>query len=513
RDLLSGNVSLLLTPSDTFEALLRFDFYDDENEGPENLNMSNQYDGLCAGFGIPFGLGCDSTSHTVAAADDFKTSVVTLPHLNHIDGNNASLEMNWDMGNSQVTVITGYQDFEELLDTGFEGAPILVTQFRRPQEYEQFSQELRLSSQAFDSKLDYVLGLFYFSSEYTTIQDFNFFGAKAQYFTSNQEIDALAVFGEGTFAVSDALSLTFGARYTDEEKTFNHDHPIEGTGPFTFQGKDSWSEFTHRIGFQYDFSDDLMAYITWSTGFRSGGWNGRPGTLGGVGPYDPETVDNYEVGFRSELLDGRMTFNVTGFITEYDDKQEFNVVANPVTGGFDTKVENAAEVSYEGAEVEIFAKPLPEHDFSLRFSLGILDAKFDKRMRGGVNVADQTAMIYAPDLTASMGFTYNRAIFNGSTLNLSGNLNHVGKHRGRTEIPMEPIASGRDVVKSRNELDLAATVETPFGDGGKFFVSLYGTDLLKDGAYVDRPVEVRPLFFIGGMRVRRQYGVRIGIEY
>jgi hypothetical protein len=104
-------------------------------------------------------------------------------------------------------------------------------------------------------------------------------------------------------------------------------------------------------------------------------------------------------------------------------------------------------------------------------------------------------------------------LFATSSLNLSGGLNFVDKHRGRTEIPMEPIADGRDVVPSRRELDLSATLETPIGSKSKFFVSVYGTDLLEDGGFADRPVEIRPLFFVAGMRVRRQYGVRFGIEY
>ena len=512
RDLIGGNISVLLTPTDAFEALLRIDFYDDKSEGPENLNMSGPSEALCSAFGLG-PLGCRDTSYDVAAADKFKTSVVPQRHLNFIDGQNATLEVNWDLGNYQLTSVTGAQDFDELLDVGFEGASMAVTQFVRPQEYEQLSQEFRISSDAFDSKLDYVAGLFYFSNEYTTTQNFVFFGSTAQLFTSNQELDAIAVFGEANYEVSDALSFTIGGRYTDEEKKFVHDHPVEATGPFSFEGTESWSEFTHRLGVQYSFSGDLMTYASWGTGFRSGGWNGRPATIGGVGPYDPETVESYEIGIRSELADGRLTLNATAFKMDYDDKQEFNVVADPVTGQFDTKIENAAKVSYEGLEIEGLARPSSNHDLIVRFSLGLLDSKFDTRMRDGVNVANQTATLFAPDKTASIGFSYNQPLFATSSLNLSGGLNFVDKHRGRTEIPMEPIADGRDVVPSRKELDLSATLETPIGSGSKFFVSVYGTDLLEDGGFADRPVEIRPLFFVAGMRVRRQYGVRFGIEY
>ena len=76
---------------------------------------------------------------------------------------------------------------------------------------------------------------------------------------------------------------------------------------------------------------------------------------------------------------------------------------------------------------------------------------------------------------------------------------------------MEPF--GRDIVPSYSVLDLAANLRMPFGENNTFFLSLYGTDILEDGGENNRPVEIRPLFYIVGPRVRRQYGVKIGVEF
>lgn len=511
RDLKSGTLSLLFTPTDSFEAVLRVDSYEDDNEGPEITNMSESTDLLCSAFGLG-AAGCRETSFDLAKANDFKTSYAVQPHFNSIEGENATLEMNWDVGSYVFTSITGYQNFDEYLDVSFDGAPVPITQFIRPQEYDQISQELRVATNS-ESSLDYVLGLYYLSSEYTTTQDFRFFGSQSQLFTSNQKLSAYAVFGEANYALTDSLKLTFGGRFTEEEKEFFHDHVIEATGPFTFNGTKTWSDFTHRLGLDYSFNDRAMAYVSWGTGFRSGGWNGRPATPGGVGPFDPEYVDNYEVGMRTSWLDNRLVFNATLFYMEYEDKQEFNVVANPTTGGFDTRVENAASASYQGVEIEGSVRPFDEHDVVVRFSLGLLDAKYDKWLRNGVDVSNQAKAIYAPEVTSGVGVSYDRAFIGSSEVNLSANWSYTDEHRGRSEVPVD--TTGRDIVPSDSVVDVAANFKFPVRDSAQLFLSLYGRDVFgEDGGKISRPVEIRPLMFVmSGLKPAREFGVKVGVEF
>ena len=122
-----------------------------------------------------------------------------------------------------------------------------------------------------------------------------------------------------------------------------------------------------------------MFYGLYSKGFRAGGFNGRPGGgqyLAASTPYDPETVDNYEVGMKSEWLDGRMRLNVSAFMMDYQDKQEEQSVPVAAGTGQQTLVVNAAEASIDGIEVDF--SWLATANFTLEGNLGLLDAKYDE---------------------------------------------------------------------------------------------------------------------------------------
>ena len=87
--------------------------------------------------------------------------------------------------------------------------------------------------------------------------------------------------------------------------------------------EESWSEFTPKVGLRYRVDDDLMFFGLYSKGFRAGGFSGRANTYEAAStPYDPETVDNYELGMKSEWLDRRLRLNASAYFMKYDDKQE-----------------------------------------------------------------------------------------------------------------------------------------------------------------------------------------------
>ena len=87
--------------------------------------------------------------------------------------------------------------------------------------------------------------------------------------------------------------------------------------------EESWSEFTPKASLSYRMNEDAMFYGLYSKGFRAGGFNGRPGTYDAAAtPYDPETVDNFEVGAKTDWLDGSLRLNGSVFFMKYDDKQE-----------------------------------------------------------------------------------------------------------------------------------------------------------------------------------------------
>ena len=83
----------------------------------------------------------------------------------------------------------------------------------------------------------------------------------------------------------------------------------------SFDGTASWDEFTPRIAAQYSF-DSGMAYVTYSEGFRSGGFNGRATAPSNTGPYDPESVESWEAGAKFTMFENRFQLNVAAFSIE-----------------------------------------------------------------------------------------------------------------------------------------------------------------------------------------------------
>jgi iron complex outermembrane receptor protein len=121
---------------------------------------------------------------------------------------------------------------------------------------------------------------------------------------------------------------------------------------------------------------------------RSGGWNSRATVITAIGPYEPETVDSYEAGIRTTLLDRRVRFNLTGFYTKYDNKQEEVITASPTNPLVtQTLVENAGKATIKGFEGELELAPLDW--LRLRSAVGYIDGKYDEFIQGGVDISNQ----------------------------------------------------------------------------------------------------------------------------
>jgi len=508
RDLKSASVSLLFTPSENFDALLTYDNYDDESYPPEIVNTSTSSFLFCQV--VPAELGCATTSGDLAAADDYKLSVQPRPFITTIDGDNWTLNMDWDLGDFTLTSITGTQDFDELLDIENTGAPVELVLAYRDQTYEQFSQELRIAS-SWDKPLNFVAGVLYFSNEYTVYQVLSVFGGVANDFTSAQNVDSWAAFGEATYDINDRLRLTAGLRYTYEEKDIWQENRVAS---YTFDGTEDWDDTTHRLGVDYDLTEDAMVYATWSTGFRSGGWNARGQTILEIGPYEPEDIDNYEIGLRSEFLDNRLRLNLTGFVMDYKNKQ-VPIVVDAGGGAPATLVLNAAAVDYSGFELESIARPF-DADVNLRMALGYLDAEYKEYYQADpvtgepVNVADLAEVLFAPEWTFTIGGDWTTSIGAGE-LRTQVTWSYVDDAYGTGPIPPDP--EGLDVIPSYDSLDLSLNYRYPMRNDTVFFATLYGTDLLDDGGRIGRPYVVPGAWAWAAPEIRRNYGVQLGIEF
>lgn len=193
------------------------------------------------------------------------------------------------------------------------------------------------------------------------------------------ELESQALFGEVYWNVTDALKLTVGARYTEDEKSRVY-YPVNllapaGQGGVT--GAPGWNESrvlpesiesnatTGRVTLDWNVTTDTLLYLTLSRGYKAGGFN-TPTTLGSAAPYDAETVDAVEIGAKNSLFDGRVTLNATAFMYDYQDYQFSK------RDGFASLVSNL-DAEVRGVEIEAVWSPIDA--LRLNAQLGYLDSE------------------------------------------------------------------------------------------------------------------------------------------
>lgn len=408
--------ALLWTPMEALDVLVRYEHVDDDSDAVPLQNASDGTDLLCFALGQCIGPVDDKVRQNLP--DEFEFDIDAL-----------SLEANWDFGSFLLTSISGWRDTDEIIFTDFDGTELDFFSTIRPQQHEQWSQELRVTSQ-FSDRHNVVAGLYYIKHEYGLQQRTLFLplllGAPPGtelISDQEQEAESWAGFAEYNFDITDRLGLTLGGRYTWEEKKFKGQ---AGTALFGISsslsfltpgrieiwdapatGKEDWTEFTYKVGIDFQATDDMLIYAYWARGFRSGGWNGRNATPADIGPYEPETVDTYEIGVKSEWFENRLRLNLSAFYNSYDDKQEEIIKPDPLLGTV-TVVENAAEATLWGWEVEALA--IPTRGLTLRGIVGFLDAEYDDYCADVNGPEDYTTPSPPPSTCGSSRFSGMNAI-------------------------------------------------------------------------------------------------------
>jgi len=228
-----------------------------------------------------------------------------------------------------------------------------------------------------------------------------------------------ALFGEGTYRFTDQWSLTGGLRYYD----FNEDRTLTFAGVFadvgyTNQpGSTSSDGFSPRLILAYEPNDDVLLTAQVARGFRLGGINdplnvglcdpatGDLTTFGGHPDFKDEKVLNYELGAKTQLADGRITFNTAVFFSDIDDLQ---VIAD--AGSCSSRIVLNAQAQSIGAEVELVARPTPDWDLGLSATWVNAEITETKTNAAGAPIAgirDGNRLPTSPELQASASVTYN----------------------------------------------------------------------------------------------------------
>lgn len=365
-----------------------------------------------------------------------RTDTTAALNRDDTDALNATLTLSAELGSGTLKSISAHRWVHAIFGRdGDASAAVNYAGDIHDETARQWSQELQYSTDLFGDRGTLLLGAYAFRER--TRDDTRLIVADGLYpaligagfdpalataldfnidFANRQTTTNYALFGNATFDIVDALTLELGARYTWEKKAFRQSatriysqQPLLAGLPSYRLVKD-WKAFTPRASLSYKFTPDILGYVSFSRGFRSGGFNGRPTSVEEIGAYDPEYLNAYEAGLKT-VLGGRVTLNVSAFRNDYTDQQLLVSTVSPKTGLIVVRTDNAGKSRIQGIEVEADVRVSPE--LRLSGSFGYLDAKYLRytSVIGGVptDVSFRKPK-QAPDLTASGSIVYSTAL-------------------------------------------------------------------------------------------------------
>ncbi len=344
----------------------------------------------------------------------------------------ASLKVEHQFDSFNVTSLTAYRDSWTTLvwDIDFTPVPNLIGDLVDLEN--QISEELTFSSKA-GEKLNWVAGLYTFHADgsYDPAGVFSYDGLFGPFTYvapyARQVTESEAAFAQGTYEIVDATNLTVGARVTHENRDISgteYGYTAGSTTPVllstTPPASLQFNKPTYRLALDHHFSPDVMSYVSFNTGFKSGGFNTQ---FASQPAFLPETVKAYEVGMKDDLLDRRLRLNVAAFDYEYNNIQIQKVgVAN-------TGIINGATARIYGIDGDFDA--LFTENFKITGSLAYLHATFLDFTNapfgspgGGIPTypgnASGNDIPKSPRFTANLTPDYRVPLANGSSVHLDG---------------------------------------------------------------------------------------------
>jgi iron complex outermembrane receptor protein len=261
------------------------------------------------------------------------------------------------------------------------------------------------------------------------------------------EYESWAVFGDLTWRVTDSLSVIAGVRYTEDDKEFNRFVEYNDFGMwFAFREtlrdengnydpdngslglvsqRASWDDTTPRLVVEWSPLDDIMIYASWAEGYKAGGFN-SVGDRHDDPPFDPEEVENYEIGIKSTWLDNTLRINAAYYDYDYTNLQALSFIDAACLP--DSNVGNyqfeTSDVEGDGFELSVNWAPL--QGLELWGNVGTLDAEYADRQRrqavdGQCEIVDESGEKFgaSPEFSYSVGVNYALLLGNGGEVRAS----------------------------------------------------------------------------------------------
>ena len=455
------------------------------------------------------------------------TTYATGQNYSKVDQLGVGLTLEQPIGNAMLKSISAFRKVNLNAGTNQDGSPlnILMVDFTVLQH--QWSQEFQLTGKAFNDKLNYVFGGYFFN-ETGNLHDYvNFDDGILQVDGPGRiNTDALAAYSQLDYKFNNLISVTAGARYTHEHKNYyggqaddnglsyklaglapnaanaailgfpagNNYSSVFGYGanlgslvqyldyyPATPDSQ-SFNNFSPKLGIQLHPAEHLMGYFSWSKGYKSGGWTTRlSAPLLAAPEFGPEHAQTFELGVKSTLFDRKLQLNAAVFSTNYD-----GIQLNEQIGASPT-VFNLGKAINRGVELE--ATVAPGGGFTVQSSLSYLDAHYTYVCgQGGVfqSFCNGNSAYIAPGSN-----TYEAGVYAGAPLPKAPHWKINLSPRYEFELPKGKIVLLADwtytssmwndslgtyliMRQATNIVNASATYKAP---GGNWDISVGGTNL------------------------------------
>jgi len=456
--------------------------------------------------------------------------------ISKYDAPNATLTMNYDTGNVTLTSITGWRHSKEKQTQDFDGSSVDLYYVDRRQKYTQWSQELRAGGNLFEG-LDYVVGGYYFTSKYDLTQWSRVFGFAPDVppteFDENEQIvngktESYAVFGDFNWAFAEDWRLSFGGRWSHDNKKLTNRFATDG---LIGSGDANFSKFTPKLGVDYRPNPDTMLYASWSRGYRSGGFSPRAATAETAStPFQPETVDAYEVGAKLTFLDGNLDLNLAGFVSDYKDMQQNLTLPGGPTGNQTITGNVPGGALIKGIEMDSTARLFP--GFTLTASAAYMKSRFRNFVTDGVFGTEivpfdysDNRLIYAPKFTASLNANYDVPTSFGSVVTNVG-WRHISPYDEQiSAASLTPITDGSGdvtmVIVNGNDPRVRTTTQDLVDASMSFnfdlgateaYFRVFGRNLLNEKT-TTHAFTVAGLWSFGMALEPRTYGATVGVKF
>ncbi len=487
----AARAALFFTPSKSLDFLLSADLTRERQEAveyqavalstPANIELYQRL------IGTPKGL---RPYASYVPANPWET-FATWPGYNNSNIKGGSMTATWKGSPVLVKSVTAYRKlFVQTKGDGDATPYDIVATGGVDIDQDQWSEELQFSGLAFGGKLNWIGGLWYFEETASDTQRSRQFAglydvlAAAPFQsiapagnpkgvcpapnclgggisnpndraiarlsrTGNRlmENSSYAAFVHGSFAFNKKVSATLGMRQSRENKAFTYDEiypllplPYDDPGPSIANDNpsfpkttlsDHWDVFTPKIGLELKPRPDLLLYIQGSTGFKAGGFNGRPSPLTGLAPFDPEHLKTAEVGVKVEGWGHRLRLSGDVFWSNYKDIQ-ITRLSQTVAG---VRIEeNAGDGKSKGAEFEIAVAPAS--GLTLSWALGFLDFEYTSLLPGVVpatpaatgSISLASTLPFSPRLTMNAHAAYVAPLGGAAYLSLRADYKYSSEY-------------------------------------------------------------------------------------